>query len=239
VHCETTSISVSGEYLPPEEQPDQPEPAVPFPIPHGDSPDKRPDLKQCVFSTLCVDRAVPRWGTPEEGNASEKTITNTLLSDMATFLAQHGVAPGASISVAAAALVPEDHLAALGDTLFITRLPATSSECGRLITEAVAHNTWEDGGVLAHTKPTKHRPVTSYKVSEGAVLLSGTPYRAVVVHSSAQDKRRQQRLVRDIPASSRTIQSTARAAEQPVYFCRADADAAAAQLRAVRAAYER
>src|SRR5262249_1866808 len=46
--------------------------------------------------------------------------------------------------------------------LFITRLPATYSECGRLIAEAVAHNTWEEVGVLAHTKPTTHRPVTSY-----------------------------------------------------------------------------
>src|SRR5262249_25187177 len=208
-----------------------------FTITHGYSKDKRPDLKQFVFSTLCVDRAVPLWGTPEDGNASDKTINNTLLSDIATFLAQHGVAPGAYIYVADAALVTEDNLAALGDTLFITRLPATYSECGRLITEAVAHNTWEDVGVLAHTRPTQHRPVTSYKASEGAVTLYETPYRAVVVHSSAQDKRRQQRLVRDIQASYSTIQSTARAAEQHVYFCRADAEAAAAQLRAVRAAY--
>src|SRR5262249_47049637 len=57
-------------------------------------------------------------------------------------------------------------------------------ECGRLIAEAVAHNTWEEVGVLAHTPPTKHRTVTAYKVSEGAVRLYGTSYRAVVVHSS-------------------------------------------------------
>jgi hypothetical protein len=25
---------------------------------------------------LCVDRAVPLWGTPEDGNASDKTINN-------------------------------------------------------------------------------------------------------------------------------------------------------------------
>jgi transposase len=237
VHFDTTSISVYGEYLPPEGQPAQQEQAVPFTITHGYSKDKRPDLKQFVFSTLCVDRAVPLWGTPEDGNASDKTINNTLLSDIATFLAQHGVAPGAYIYVADAALVTEDNLAALGDTLFISRLPATYSACGRLIAEAVAHNTWEEVGVLAHTKPTAHRPVTSYKASEGQVTLYGTPYRAVVVHSSTQDKRRQQRLVRDIQASYSAIQSAARTAEQHVYFCRADAEAAAAQLRAVPAAY--
>ena len=44
---------------------------------------------------------------------------------MATFLGKHGVAPGAYIYVADAALVTEENLAALGDTRFITRLPAT------------------------------------------------------------------------------------------------------------------
>src|SRR5262249_10918575 len=190
-----------------------------------------------IFSTLCVDRAVPLWGKPEDGNASDKTVNNTLLSPTATFLGQHGVAPGAYIYVADAALVTADNLAALGDTLFITRLPATYNECGRLIAEAVAHNAWETVGVLAHTKPTKHRPATSYKVLEGEVTLYGTAYRAVVVHSSAQDKRRQQRLARDIQASYSTMQATVRTAEQQEDCCRADADAAAAQLRAVPTPY--
>jgi transposase len=234
VHFDTTSVSVYGEYLPPE---DQQEHKVPFTITHGYSKDKRPDLKQFVLATLCVDRAVPIWGKPEDGNASDKTVNNTLLSDIATFLAKHGVAPGAYIYIADAALVTEDNLAALGDTLFISRLPATYHECGRLIAEAVAHNTWEDVGILAHTKPTKHRPSTSYKAYEGEVTLYGTPYRAVVVHSSAQDKRRQQRLARDIQASQSTLQSTVRTAERQEYCCRADAEAAAAKLRAVHATY--
>jgi len=234
VHFDTTSITVYGDYLLPEEAT---EPEVPFRITYGYSKDKRPDLKQFVLATLCVDRAVPLWGKPEDGNASDKTVNNTVLSNIATFLATHGVAPGAYIYVADAALVPEDNLAALGDTLFITRLPATYNECGRLIAEAVAHNTWEAVGGLAHTKPTKHRAGTAYKVAEGEVTLYGTAYRAVVVHSSAQDKRRQQRLERDIQASQSTMQATVRTAEQQEYFCRADADAAAAQLRAVHTPY--
>ena len=211
VHFDTTSISVYGDYRPPEAAEES---VAPFRITYGYSKDKRPDLKQFVFSTLCVDRAVPLWGKPEDGNASDKTINNTLLSTIATFLATHGVAPGAYIYVADAALVTEDNLAALGDTLFITRLPATYNECGRLITEAVAHNTWDEVGVLAHTKPTRQRPVTSYKAYESHVTLYGTAYRAVVVHSSAQDKRRQQRLERDIQASYSTAQAATRRAEQ-------------------------
>jgi transposase len=234
VHFDTTSITVYGDYRPPEEAEEQ---EVPFRITYGYSQDKRPDLKQFGFSTLCVDRAVPLWGKPEDGNASDKTVHNTVLSNIATFLATHGVAPGAYIYVADAALVTADNLAALGDTLFITRLPATYNECGRLIAEAVAHSAWEDVGVLAHTKPTTHRAVTSYKAYEGEVTLYGTAYRAVVVHSSAQDKRRQQRLARDLQASYSTIQTTARTAEPQTYCCRADAEAAAVQLRAVPAAY--
>ena len=240
VHFDTTSVSVYGDYLPPEhpsQQEESQEQAGSFTITYGYSKDKRPDLKQFVFATLCVDRAVPLWGKPHDGNVSDKTVNNTLLSDIAAFLAKHGVAPGAYIYVADAALVTEDNLAALGDTLFITRLPATYNECGRLIAEAVAHNTWEEIGVLAHTKPTKQRPVTSYKAYEGQVTLYGTSYRAVVVHSSAQDQRRQQRLARDIQASYASMSIMKRTAEQQEYFCRADAEAAAVQLHAEPPAY--
>lgn len=125
------------------------------------------------------------------------------------------------------------NVAALGETRFLTRLPATYTACGRLIAAAVAHDTWGEGGVLASTQPTTHRPATTDKVSEGEVTLYGTPSRAVVVHASAQDQRRQQRLARDLQASYRTLQRAARTAEQPVSYCRADADAAAAPLRAV------
>ena len=83
---------------------------------YGYSKDKRPDLKQFVLSTLCVDRAVPVWGKPEDGNASDKTLNTTLLSEIAQLLAQYGVQPGAYIYIADAALVTEDNLAALRDT---------------------------------------------------------------------------------------------------------------------------
>ena len=210
---------------------------LPLQVTYGYSKEKRPDLKQCVLSTLCVDRAVPMWGQPEDGNASDKTLNTTLLSEIAQLLAQYGVQPGASISIADAALVTEDNLAALRDTLFITRLPATYSACARIIAEAVAHNHWEVVGVLAQTPPTKHRPGTFYKVAEGEVTLYGKPYRAVVVHSSSQDQRRQQHLAREIQASYATLEATVRAAARQEYCCHADAEAAAAKLRALQSAY--
>src|SRR5215475_2358305 len=150
VHFDTTSRSVWGDYQFAEEQ------DVPFRVTYGYSKDKRPDLKQFVLSTLCIERTVPIWGKPEDANASDKTLNTTLLSEIATILARHGVAPGAYIYVADAALVTEDNLAALGNTLFISRLPATYTECERVIQEAVARDGWEDLGILATTKAMKH-----------------------------------------------------------------------------------
>ena len=56
VHFDTTSRSVWGAYQFAETQ------DLPFQVTYGYSKDKRPDLKQFVLSTLCVDRAVPIWG---------------------------------------------------------------------------------------------------------------------------------------------------------------------------------
>jgi transposase len=231
VHFDTTSRSVWGDYEFAETQ------DLPFQVTYGYSKDKRPDLKQFVLSTLCVDRAVPIWGKPEDGNASDKSLNTTVLSEIAHLLAQYGVQPGAYIYIADAALVTEDNLAALRDTLFITRLPATYSECGRIIAEAVARNDWEVVGVLAQTPPTKHRPGTCYKVAEASVTLYGKAYRAVVVHSSSQDQRRQQHLEREIRASYATLEASVHAVARREYFCQADAEAAAAKLRALPSAY--
>jgi transposase len=231
VHFDTTSRSVWGAYEFAETQ------DLPFQVTYGYSKDKRPDLKQFVLSTLCVDRAVPIWGKCDDGNASDKALNTTLLSEIAHLLAQYGVQPGAYIYIADAALVTEANLAALSDTLCITRLPATYSECGRVIAEAVARNLWEEVGVLAQTPPTRHRPGTCYKVAESSVTLYGKAYRAVVVHSSSQDQRRQQHLARELQASSATLEAAVRAAVQQEYFCHADAEAAAAKLRALQSAY--
>src|SRR5262245_32280821 len=99
VHFDTTSRSVWGDYQFAETQ------DLPFQVTYGYSKDKRPDLKQFVLSTLCVERAVPIWGKHEDGNASDKSLNTTLLSELARLLADYGVQPGAYIYIADAALV--------------------------------------------------------------------------------------------------------------------------------------
>jgi len=192
-----------------------------------------------VLSTLCVDRAVPSWGKVDEGHASDKALNTTLLSEIAHLLAQYGVHPGASIYMADAALVPEENLAALGDPLCITRLPATYNACERVMAEAVARNQWEEVGVVAQTPPPKHRPGTCYTVAESSVTLYGQPYRAVVGPSSSQDQRRQKALARERQASYTALEATVREAAHQEYCCRAAAEAAAAKRRAPQSAYHR
>jgi hypothetical protein len=87
----------------------------------GARQEKRPDLQPFVLSTLGVDRAVPRWGKPEEGKASDQALKTTRWSEMAPLLARDGGQPGASSDRADAALVTEGHLATLRPTWLITR----------------------------------------------------------------------------------------------------------------------
>jgi transposase len=69
------------------------------------------------------------------------------------------------------------------------------------------------------------------------VTLYGQAYRAVVVHSSSQDQRRQKHLERELQASYATLETTVREAPRQEYFCHADAEAAAAKLRGLQSVY--
>ena len=90
--------------------------------------------------------------------------------------------------------------------------------------------------MLAQTPPTKPRPGTFYKVAESGVTFYGKAYRAVVVHSSSQDQRRQKHLRREFQASSTALEASVREAAQQEYCCRADAEAAATKMRALQSA---
>ena len=103
-HFDTTSVSVFGAY---EDHPD-----TQLNITYGYSKDKRLDLKQFMVSMLCVDRNIPIIGKIQDGNASDKTLNNELLSHISSHMAEHGFKPGASIYVADSAFVTTDNLIA-------------------------------------------------------------------------------------------------------------------------------
>jgi transposase len=100
-----------------------------------------------------------------------------------------------------------------------------------VVGEAVAEGNWEDIGTLVRTPASAKRPSTVYRSAEKTVTLYGRHYRAIVIHSSAHDKRRLKRLDRQIRASEKTLHKTLAEQTRHEYFCRADADAAAARLK--------
>ncbi|WP_321493123.1 hypothetical protein [uncultured Desulfobacter sp.] len=75
-----------------------------------------------------------------DGNASDKTLNNELLSNISAHMAEYGFSPGASIYVADSAFVITDNLtvADKNGIRFLSRLPANFSECKRVISEAVS-----------------------------------------------------------------------------------------------------
>lgn len=222
LHFDTTSITVYGDY-------DLIDP--PFDITYGYSKDKRPDLKQFLVSMLCVDYNIPILGGMADGNASDKTLNNELLSNVSKHMADHGLEPGAYVYVADSAVVTEDNLKKIeGNTQFLSRLPATYNECGRIIHEAVAGDNWIDIGPLAEEDSQPKRPVARYRASEGAVKLYGRTYRAIVVHSSAYDKRRHKRIDRLLEKDRKQLEVHCKKATATTYYCRRDAQVAAEKL---------
>jgi len=231
VHFDTSSVNLYGDYR------NAADDAAPFKITHGYSKDKRPDLKQFVLSLLCVDGNVPIVGKLEDGNASDKKINHRVLSDVSRHMNAHGVADEAFIYVADSAMVTEENLAQAG--LFITRLPATYNECERAILAAVDADRWTQLGCIAVTPASKNRPNAAYRVHEQTVSLYGKRYRAIVVHSSAHDKRRQKRLERELAASLKEAKAMTAVFQKKRYFCRADAEQAARELMAQTTGYHR
>ena len=72
------------------------------------------------------------------------------------------------------------NLEAIGDNLFITRLPFTYRETDRVISEAVRRGEWEAVGTEAEASG--GRKAASYRARETAINLYGRSYRAIVVH---------------------------------------------------------
>jgi len=223
-HFDTTSISVFGDY-------DFIDP--PLNITYGHSKDKRRDLKQFLISMLCVDRNIPILGATEDGNASDKTLNNELLGGISKHMAKHGIKPGAFVYVADSAFVTPNNLERSKEknVKFLSRLPATYKECGRAISDAVAADNWIDFGTLNQTHATDKRPAAYYRGYETTVEIDSEAYRAIVVHSSAHDKRRHKRIDRLLQKKRKELEANCKKINAGPFFCRADAEAAADKIR--------
>jgi len=224
-HYDTTSVTVYGDYAMTDE---------PFEITYGHSKDKRPDLNQFLIEMLCVDRNIPLFGGTRDGNASDKTLNNELLTSISKHMAGHGLKENAFVYVADSAFVTEDNLEKAGTkTKFISRLPATYNECSRAVRDAVQAGKWIDIGILAETEDTQKRPAAHYKAFETTVTLYGATLRAIVIHSSAHDKRRHKKIERLLSENKKELEQQVQKVLAQPYYCDADARAAAEKLSAL------
>lgn len=229
LNYDTTSKNVFGEYDVAEDT------GGPL-ITYGKSKDKRPDLKQFMVELMCVHQNIPMLGSAVDGNASDKKLNHKMLTSMGNHLARHGIGDGASVYTADSAMVTEYNLNALCDNLFITRLPFNYNEADLAVSRAVRDKSgWEKIPLKESSKGS--RPPAEYKLYETTVTLYGKEYRAIVVHSSAHDKRRQKRLDRRLADSVKKVSDDLRKASKTEYFCRADAEAAAKRLTSSHSMY--
>ncbi len=234
VHFDTTSVNVWGDYPLCNEEEGQ------LQVTNGYSKDHRPDLKQFLVKMLCIHHNIPIVGGCESGNTSDKTINNAVLTNLSKYMAKHGLGKGAFVYVADSAMVTSNNLKALGDNLFITRLPFSYKEAERVVLDAVRKGKWTE--VEAQALSSGTRKVTShkaakYRVCDMAVTLGEKAYRAVVVHSDAHDKRRQKKLEHRLRESRESAERALKRASKVEYFCREDATAAAEKLSSEKTPY--
>jgi len=224
VHQDTTSVSVWGEYNPAADDPIR--------ITHGFSKDKRPDLKQFVFSLLCVEGNLPCHAGMLDGNATDKKTNGNILSELPRIMSRHGLGEHEFIYVADSALVTKENLAVMKEDIqFISRLPENFGVCGQLISKAVTSGSWQDVGRLSHRQVKGKEICASYRLQEENLELYGRLYRAVVVHSDLHDRRRQKRIDKVVRKEAAVIQAKAKKLNRKEFFCLPDAQAATETLQ--------
>jgi transposase len=226
-HFDTTSVNVWGDY-------DSSTPGGTAPhITHGYSKDKRPDLKQFMFSLLCVEGNIPLLGKVEDGNAADTRLNNETLESVAKLISENHIERDNFLYVADCKLVNEANLELIGDSPFVTRLPASYKVHGQTIETALKADNWEDLGPLNQTpaSTSNKRPAATYKIAQAPIELYGRSYRGIIVHSTNHDKRRQKRIDRQLDEAQKKAEGAIKVARRNTYSCEKDATAALDKLQ--------
>ncbi|MFA6931690.1 MAG: IS1634 family transposase, partial [Lentisphaeria bacterium] len=223
---DTTATNVWGEYVDVDGNPLASEPKLVF----GHSKDDHPELKQFMTELLCVDRGVPIFGATLDGDSSDKTSNNRMLTRIGELMKQHGLGKGSFIYVADSAMVSESNLAAAGENLFVSRLPSNYYDCAKLVFETVEKACWTKIGTIAEELGGPRRPAAVYKYAEGKITAAGKEYRAIVVHSDLLDRRRQKKLEKQMAKSTADLRTQLKKCVME-FHCEPDAEAAARQMR--------
>jgi transposase len=131
-HLDTTSFSLSGDYVPESEQPA-------MAITHSYSKDHRPDLKQAVLELMVSqDGGVSLGSKSWDGNASDSQIFK---DRAAALLSTFKASPTPRYLVADSKLYSDENAKQLAKLGFITRIPGTLKLVSQVISQALREDT--------------------------------------------------------------------------------------------------
>lgn len=210
LHADTTSVSVYGAY-------EDEEPGT-IAIRHGYSKDRRPDLKQFGIGLICTADGLPWTGTVQHGNLSDKVWNHEVLDLLGKQLSAEELER--ILYVADSAVVTYENLREIEDLhlRFLARLPESFGLAEELKQAAWAENRWEEIGALSPRKQ-----AARYRVHERTCVLDGRTYRALVVHSTSLDQRKEQALRRRVETERQALEKAIGALEQRTFACADDA----------------
>lgn len=218
-HFDTTSVSVWGDYA---SYANETENTIA--ITKGHSKDHRPDLKQFLYSCLCVEGNIPLLGAVRSGNQSDKKANNKELTRIASFMNKHGLDAKAHLYIADSAAITAANLEKFMAHPFVSRLPATYNAESKAIEKAYEENRWQDIGPMAEiVDPAPNRPSAYYKLCETEIELYGRKYRGIVVHSSSHDKRRLKKLEKALNKEREEFTRSQKEQLKIYYNCQEDA----------------
>lgn len=153
-------------------------------VTYGYNKEHRKDLKQFKIGLVVTEEGFPVLGETLDGNLDDKTWNKQLLQNLPEHFNLEELKK--IIYVADSALVTEDNLRAMGDTLqFISHLPGFFNLASELTQAAFIKDSWEEIGKISPGKKS-----ASYKIQEFKKELYGRQYRFLVVHSDHLDKRK-------------------------------------------------
>jgi transposase len=133
-HLDTTSVSLTGEYLPDSDE-------HTMTITHGYSMDHRPDLKQAVLELMVSqDGGVPFVSKSWDGNTSDTRVFQERAETLMRALKD---TPSPRYLVAEAKLDHEHNAVHLSTLGFITRIPATLKVVSQVMSQALQGDLWQ------------------------------------------------------------------------------------------------
>ena len=197
-----------------------------FDICHGNSKDKRPDLKQFVIGAGVQQDGLPIMGQILAGNTSDKRWNPKAALEMKQLFDDQGFKD--IIFISDSALVSTtalENLTAEG-VQFISRLPENFSLAGHLKETAFAKDRWHDLGVLSDK-----RGAASYRTYAARRKIGSHRYNFLVVQSSALEKRKAKTLQKRTAKQQESLAKDARELSAQSFACIPDAERALGDLQ--------